>query len=179
MAAFESKKFSWRSGYSYMVPAETVGNVLEDIEKRDGVVTSESFLDYSRPEDSVTHELFEWDDSIAAEKYRKRQATQIINQLEVHIVCEERPGEESSMEIEPLVVTTNAYMNVVRKAPTEQAVFVNAVAAYNDGKLWKQVMRNAVSEMKAFHRKYSRYKEFAKICEAITETEKELTVANL
>lgn len=172
MAAFESKKFSWRSGYSYKVSADTVGGVLEDIEKRDGVVTSESFLDYSRPEDSSTHGLFEWDDSIAAEKYRKRQATQIINQLEVQIVYEESLQDEAQVEVIPIVVS--AYVNVRKKAPKEPAAFVNVIAAQEDKELWTQVMRNAIVEMNTFSRKYSRYKEFAKVCKAIAETEKEL-----
>ena len=60
------KKYSWRAGKS--VSAQVAGEVMEMIEKRDGELTKEAFLEESRPEDSPTHGLFEWDDAVASEK---------------------------------------------------------------------------------------------------------------
>jgi hypothetical protein len=49
------------------------------------------FLEESRPKDSPTHHLFEWDDSAAAEAYRLEQAGSIIRSITV--TFEESPDE--------------------------------------------------------------------------------------
>ena len=64
------QQYQWGDGWKPSVDANIVGGVVEQIEAENGRVTKEKFLDYSRPEDSPTHSIFEWDDSKAAEKYR-------------------------------------------------------------------------------------------------------------
>jgi hypothetical protein len=172
MGIFKSK-YSWRGGFAYKVPASTVGTALESIEARDGNVTSQSFLEYSRPEDSATHSLFEWDDSIAAEKYRLRQAGAIINQLEVKLEYKDAPPQETEIEIVPV----KAFMNVAAKAPTETGVFVNAVTVQSEKEYRSAVLKNALGDLKAFQKKYSNFKEFSKVIAAITEVEKDLNNA--
>lgn len=136
MAAFESKKYSYRSGYSYKVPAQTVGKALESIEEKEGKVTSASFLEYSRPETSETHSMFEWDDSIAAEKYRLRQSAAIIGQIEVHIEYIDNQEEINPVEINAIP----AFVNVAGKSPKASATFVNVVTAVDNKNMWKQVV---------------------------------------
>ena len=169
MAAFESKKFSWRKGYSYRISADTVGSVLETIEQRDGEVTSKAFLEESRPEGSATHSMFEWDDSVAAELYRLRQAAQIINQLEVQVVCEESPVEEQRVEIVPAYVNTEP-----KTSPMVSARFQNVYAAMEDEESRRIVLANAMRELKAFKRKYATISTFAKLFAVIEDLDKEL-----
>lgn len=171
MAAFESKKYSYRSGYSYKVPAHVVGKALESIEEKEGKVTSASFLEYSRPETSETHSMFEWDDSIAAEKYRLRQSAAIIGQIEVEIQYIDTQQEASEIQITPVP----AFVNVAGKSTRASATFANVVTAHEDSALWKQVMQNALGELNTFKRKYARYKEFAKVISAIEELERSVT----
>lgn len=166
MGLFKSK-YSWRGGFAYKVPASIVGTALESIEARDGSVTSQSFLEYSRPEESETHSMFEWDDTIAAEKYRLRQAGAIINQLEVKLEFENSPTHEAEIKVVPI----KAFMNVSAKAPTEAGVFVNAVTVQQEDEYRKTVLQNALSELRAFQRKYSNFSEFSKVFDAIKEIE--------
>ena len=168
MAAFESKKYSYRSGYSYKVPAHVVGKALESIEEKEGKVTTASFLEYSRPETADTHSMFEWNDKIAGEKYRLRQAASIIGQLEVQIQYIDTPHETAEIQITPVP----AFVNVAGKSTKASAIFVNVVTAHEDSTLWKQVMQNALGELNTFKRKYARYKEFAKVISAIEELER-------
>ena len=81
-------KYSWRSGYRPRVSADIVGEVLSNLKEasESGTVNAEALLEYSRPEESETHDLFEWNDGIAAEKWRLYQSGRIINQLEVELV---------------------------------------------------------------------------------------------
>lgn len=52
-------------------------------EQQGGVLTPEAVLDYARPDDSPLHTYFEWDDSVAGEKYRYRQAQGLITKVKV------------------------------------------------------------------------------------------------
>lgn len=153
--------FSWRKGYSYKVSAETVGIALEQIEEKEGHVTSKGFLEYSRPEDSPTHSMFEWDDSVAAEKYRLNQSAKIINQLEVKIVCEQS-GEDSSIK---------AFVNVEPKKPLAVAAWVNVEKARGDEDMWQNVLKNALGELRAFKNKYARFEAFSGVFREIEKLE--------
>jgi len=65
------------------VHANAVGNALEFLRERDGVVNARAFVDYSRPEDAETHPIFEWNEAVAAENYRVIQARETIRELRV------------------------------------------------------------------------------------------------
>lgn len=176
MGAFTSK-YAWKRGYQYKVSADTVGGVLNRIEKEEGKVTRESFLDHSRDENSETHEMFEWDDTVAAEKYRLATAGKIINQLEVTIVYEESEPRELKAQIkyddEPQQKTVSAFLNVSPKTPTAPAVYYNAHRAMSDEDTRRQVLRNAMFELKAFERKYHDLEEFAELFEVIKKVTNE------
>src|SRR5262245_29148308 len=51
---------------------------LERIHKRNGAVTPKLVLDAARDEGHPLHDFFEWDDSIAGDKYRLEQAMRMI-----------------------------------------------------------------------------------------------------
>ena len=89
------RRYEWWDNYQRSVDANTVGGVVEQLEEQNGHVTKEDFLEVSRPEDSVTHSLFEWDDSKAAEAYRLDQSRKIINSLRVVYV--DNGGEEKKV----------------------------------------------------------------------------------
>ena len=173
MSAYVSK-YSWKNGYNYKVSAETVGGVLKEIEKSEGEVTSKSFLEYSRPEDSVTHSMFEWDDTVAAEKFRLYQSGRIINQLAIEIVYTDdgKPTEmlvdmveQSAPEQKKQIVS--AYVNTVGKSPRAYACFTNVIDALNDSAKRSVVLENAKSELSSFKKKYGSLKELAVVVKAI------------
>lgn len=148
MAAFEGK-YSYRPGFSFKVPAQVVGETLSKIAE-DGEVTSQALLDASRDADAPTHGLFEWDDSVAANRYRLHQATCVINAVEVHIVT--KSGNELSQA---------AFVNVCKKEPARTGSFVPIEVAMSDGEMRSKLMDNALCELKAFRRKYSRLSELS------------------
>ena len=180
MSAYVSK-YSWKSGYSYKTSADVVGKVLTEIEERDGEVTSRTFLEYSRPEDSETHDMFEWDDSIAAEKYRLVQSGKIISQLQVELV---RVGDSAPRQLnieverqEP-VQRVNAFVNVAPRGTRMTASFNNFVNAMSDEEKSRQVLENALADLKALEEKYRMYEELAGVFAAIHEFEDELDGAS-
>ena len=171
LSAYVSK-YSWKSGYNYKKSADVVGKVLTEIEERDGSVTSKSFLEYSRPEDSETHDMFEWDDTIAAEKYRLAQSGRIINQLQIEVVYSE---DSSPREVEVEVnraerfKMVSAFVNVVPKTVKGSAVFTNTLSALRDKEKRVQVLKNALAELESFKARYESLEELSGVMDAIKD----------
>lgn len=61
--------------------ARKVAEVLVCLAKRDGKVTPEAFLEAATPTDSPIHDLFEWNDTVAAVSHRLHQARQIVRSV--------------------------------------------------------------------------------------------------
>ena len=151
MPAF-TNKYSYRRGFNFKVPAQVVGETLEGL-AQSGELTSKRFLDVSRPESAPTHNMFEWDDSVAAERYRLQQATVAINSVEVQIVNEATAS----------VISQAAFVNVVSKAPARTGSFTPIEVALSDENMRNVLLENALNELKAFRRKYSQLSELADV----------------
>ena len=148
------KKYSWRVNHG--APAQTVGKTLERIERRDGTITREAFLEESRPEDSPTHACFEWDDSVAAEKYRLNQSSAVIRDIKVTIVSE---------SAEP--VKTAAFVNIMPNPTAQEAQYQSVDVAVSDTDTRKTVLQNALDDLIKLRIKYRDLTELAGIFDAI------------
>lgn len=141
------RKYEW-STFNRSIDANVVGGVMEMLEERDGSATKESFLEASRPEDSQTHSLFEWDDKVAAEAYRLKQSGAIINDLRVVYVT---PKKEE--------VKVTAFVNV--NSGKEKGNYENiAQALADEGK--KEIILNRLrGELDAFIARNQHIEELA------------------
>lgn len=85
------KEYSWNiTGFYNKFDANEVGRELEKIEN----LTPENVVDVARNENNVMHDMFEWDDSIAGEKYRKTQASRILAAIQVKIIVDNEPNKQ-------------------------------------------------------------------------------------
>lgn len=146
------RKYSWKYGHGG-VSAQVAGETIKKIEDRDGVITSEAFLDESRPEDAPTHNCFDWNDSEAAEKWRLWQAGQVIRDIVVTIV-------DSDKEQEP--IKTPMFVNTSIKG-SNKAYYTSTETALVDDVLRDNVLNNAKAELRAFRKKYERLKELSNV----------------
>lgn len=158
MSAF-TNKYSYRKGFAFKVPAQVVGETLDKLAET-GTITSQALLDVSRPDSAPTHNLFEWDDTIAAERYRLQQATIAINAIEIEM------GETKTPQV--------AFVNVTHKAPKTIGTFVPINVALSDCNMRDTVLANALRDLKSFYRKYQNLTELSKIFAAIEEVEREV-----
>lgn len=133
---------------SSKVSAQTVGEVFERLEERDGLLTKESVLEEARPEDSELHPIFEWNDTVAAEKYRLTQSAQLIRSLVV-ISEETKPS--------PVV----AYVNV--SPGRKRSSFININAAMEKAESRQTVLNNALAELTEIQNKYNSLQELAEL----------------
>lgn len=145
--------YQWK--ISQPVSAETAGKEFERLEQKHGHISPELVLDESRNEEAPLHGCFEWDDSIAAEKYRINQAGMLIRNLTVII--------DEHEQTEPV----RAYINVVPEAPARRGTFVNISSALQDEDMRDITLKAALRELEQFQKKYKNLNELASILSEI------------
>jgi len=151
---YKFKKGAHVKGVSAQVAGETCAQL-----ESEGRLTPHDLVEVSRPEDAPTHKAFEWNDAVAAERYRETQASYIIRSIVVKpetttqpvrkFVSINRPISEEMDENEPKQ-TYRAIETVV-----------------SDKSLRKQMLANAFAELAAFRRKYVTLSELADVFAAI------------
>ena len=141
--------YSWKDQFSYKIPAEVVGKEFEKLERKNGGVTRENVLDSARSSNSPLHELFEWNDTVAAEQYRLQQATTLICALHIEV---------DSQDDEPQKL--RAYVNV---GDERSGRFINIDTAFQNNETRDIVLERALRELKAFEKKYRALSEFSSL----------------
>lgn len=129
--------YAWKSGSRQKVSAQIAGEVCAELERKGGLNAS-NLVDVSRPEDAPLHGEFEWDDSIAAEEFRKSQARNLISHL---IVVSDVEAAEP----------VRAFFNVSEETPTYDS-FKTVIE--NEDK-YEQLKRRAIKELVAIQRRYA------------------------
>jgi hypothetical protein len=148
------KKYFWDKR-THCVKADVVGAVFEELEDSFGSVTAENFLNASRPEESPTHKLFEWEDHKAAENYRMHQARVIINDIRIEVVVDEKK------------MKLPAYVNVSRGDDVAKYQWTPRVFQVEETR--EIVLARARNELESFMVKYQKFEEFAGVIAAIRE----------
>lgn len=74
------------------VKAQAVGETLEQIRERDGILETEAVLKEARKKRSPIHAAFEWDDAAAGHEYRLIQARQMIRAVIVILDDTDEPA---------------------------------------------------------------------------------------
>lgn len=140
---------TWKKGYGFF--KANAQKVYDEIRDLGDSVTPTDILECARDEDTELHKCFEWDDTIAAEKYREHQAKMVMRLLVIKEVepCDDRP------EIRVLHVTERGQ----GYKPIE--LIVQREDEY------KALLARAYAELKAFKAKYSMLKELDEIFELI------------
>lgn len=105
------------------VNPEDAAQELSRIHNENGILTPDLVLEEAQSESNPLHNVFEWDNEVAAHNYRKSQATQLI--YSVQVVREDAPPEpvyihsKSSngyLPSQKVVSNINLYEEAYRKA---------------------------------------------------------------
>lgn len=114
-------------------------------------ITPEELLEKAKDENTELHKCFEWNDGIAAEKYRLIQARQVIT----HIVFEKKAKEEVPVRCFQITTERNVYQ------PTKQFLVQE-----NE---YQSLLARAKAELESFVRRYSTLSELENVFKAIEE----------
>ena len=144
--------YQWKASSFVAGDAQKAGEVCEMLERR-GNLTPKALVDESRDEKAPLHGMFEWDDELAAEKYREHQAGQIIRSIEVVAKSDSKP--------------VRAFVSL-RVGGSDRAYMSTEVALSRPDSR-ESVLKEALFELRAFERKYSRFEELADVIAAIRQ----------
>lgn len=143
--------------------AQQYGERIELLTRMNGAkpVTPDLVVEDARHPDSPLHDAFEWDDGVAAEKYRLWQARVLLNRLQV-VVENEEPHE------------VRGFFNVTDSKGFRG--YVPYQSLMENESYHQQVVADALRQVKLWSRKYKEYQELNRIHRAVQETEAELLV---
>jgi hypothetical protein len=148
----------WRKGSKFTGDAEKAYEVTERIRKRDGEVTRSAVIAEAKRKNSPIHRHFEWDNSVAAEKWRLRQAGDLINSLQV-------------IRTEATTHPVSAYSVVTKPAKSADApqrkVYESTEEALADPVMRDEILANAIRDAIAFRKKYHALSELSKVFSAL------------
>lgn len=134
--------YKWKTGY-HKVDAETAGKELNRIKKKRGL-TAKAVVDESRDPKARLHKEFEWNDNIAAERFREQQARILIGDL---IIEADTPAGSTQ---------TRGFVKLSQDSEYESIQEVLA-----DVEATNQLLDRAKTELRWFRDKYSTLKELA------------------
>lgn len=154
------EKFSWKAGTQFPVNPKVAADTIKNLQHRLGrdIITAKELLDESRDPNAPLHSCFEWDDSVAAEKYRLEQARKLIASVEVRYVDDKK-------QTSPV----RCFVNVQSVAPKREGHFAFIETVLQNPDYRKQMLSNALIDLRNFQKKYSDLKELSGVNKAIDE----------
>ena len=143
---------SWVKGSHFKVSAEVAKGVMDGL-AQEGRLTPAELVEASRPENAPLHGEFEWNDSIAAEKWREQTGRVMIASISVTVDKDEE------------TIPVRAYFNIEHVSheyiPTE-------VIMSDDAKR-ERLLDIAKRELASFKVKYATLTELAGVMNAIDD----------
>ena len=148
--------YTFRDGFpSKGLDEKAVGERLDWLKNRDnGRITADVVVSDARKKSSLYHDYFVWDDSVAATDYRLNQARDLIRA--VHIVYGELDGQVGPQ-----------YVSV--KISNEERAYIPVVTALSVQTTRQEILDAALSELKAFKKKYAHLQELSRVISVISE----------
>ncbi|MDL2253750.1 hypothetical protein LJC49_06730 [Ruminococcaceae bacterium OttesenSCG-928-I18] len=140
--------YQWKQA-RFGINAQDTGEELERIADKYQSLTPCNIVAESRDEASVLHDCFEWDDPIAADKYREVQAGAILR----NIVTVEVDGVKQPKPIRAFVNIESDFkpISVIIKTP----------------KYHNEMMQNALQELHSFQEKYQNLTQLSGVFQEI------------
>ena len=138
----------------HKVSAQAVGEMIEDLHNKGTEITPELLVELSRDPASPAHDEFEWDDTVAAEKYRTEQARLLI--AHIRIIREDEPEPEYK---------ERAFVS----APGCNHVYVPLKSALGNEGYRDHLLKQAKNDCEIFLAKYRRLQELAGVVSEMSE----------
>lgn len=88
------KEYQWRQAWAHPIAHTDINLVVEELEiiqDINGTLTPGLVLESAKNKSSVLHKCFTWDDSIAANKWRLRQASEMLSNIQLKVIKDGEP----------------------------------------------------------------------------------------
>lgn len=152
-------KYAYRDhqGYPGLDPDLLAGELIR-IREKHGVLTPEVTVEEAKSKKSVLHPHFEWDNSVAAEEYRKDQARKMIRSI--YVIVEENPDWKIPANINIQGSGERGYY------PAAEVMASPEMRAEALRRVWENLSR--------LRRLYAHLEQFASVWKAIDETQEKV-----
>ena len=147
---------SWAKGSVFKADPNVAKNVMDQLSE-EGRLSPLDLVEASRPEDAPLHGEFEWNDTIAAQKWRERTGRIMIASIVV--------TQEAEEEKKPVRAFFNIERGTHEYIPTE--------VIFSDEAKRERLLDIAKRELVSFKSKYQSLTELAGVMNAIDEVMKD------
>lgn len=147
--------YRWQPGKWLGVPAQIAGDRIESIREHLGRVHPGDLVEDARPEDAPLHPCFEWDDSVAAEKWRLDQARAVLRALVI------LPSDVPDAE------PVRAFIAIGSDNEPNDYMPLNVVMT--DEELRRRTLRAALEDLNRVKARYQTLRELEKVWAALEE----------
>ncbi len=149
--------YKWKVGSRLKGDPKEIAEVLERIRtKNDGLTPGMVVKEAEKPS-SILHNYFDWNNRIAAEKWRLEQAKYIIRSL---VILHEGDGDEDDLMVRAFVSINDE---------EDGKSYTSIAHAMEDEELRKQILAKAKKELQEWAQRYSDLKEFAAVFAAMDD----------
>ena len=152
----ENYTISWTPGMETIYHADAL-KVAEEIASIGDDVVPEQIVEKARDANTELHSCFEWDDTIAAERYRVEQARDVVRHI--YLVRKEPEQRENA---EPIVFKVRAFSHTPGTAGYSQTVHI-----VKQEDRYQLLLQQAYDDLHAFKRKYECLTELKPIFDMI------------
>jgi hypothetical protein len=146
-------EYKFKTGF-FPVRASDCGRYFENIQEEFGEIKPEHLVEEARDESNLLHGCFEWNDTVAAGKYRISQAKDLIRKL---VKVEQVGGE---------IKTTRAVVSVSFSDEEPRSYYMASVVM-EDEYARNCLLKDAYRDCEIFREKYSTLLEVKYVIEAI------------
>lgn len=132
--------------------SKIVAAELRKIESDCSIITPALVVQRATPKNSPLHKYFEWDDTVAAERYREWQARQLI--MTVYVVPSDAPDSE------PVRAFVNIKSEEGDDELAEEQGYVWTAGLENKPNYKAQVVNYAAQQLKLWRKKFGGFQQF-------------------
>lgn len=136
--------YQWTKGCRFQADPDLVGAELKSLSQ----VSIDTVLNKAKDKASELNKCFTWENDVAAEKYRRHEASMLISSIEIVV--------EDTSDGEPDQVTINAYVSV--KENGEKAKFEFTPHALKDKDYSDQILKSIEKDIDKLKEKMRIYK---------------------
>lgn len=151
--------YSWRNKRGGNgVAAQMFGERIDSIRARtQRPLQKQDVVDDARPADSPLHPMFEWDDSVAGERWRETQACQYLRDIVVVIEASDSPTQA--------LIRARAFISIDgdEDEAGSQRSYVAMTDALADPLLMRQVYLRALKDVEELRMRYAEHRDLAEL----------------
>lgn len=138
-----------------VIDASQFARVIREIRQKTGQCNPSDLVEASRPDDAESHPLFEWNDGLAAERYREEQSR---HALRCHVVVYKNPQTDQEAQV-------RTFVSVRREDNTR--TYEETLVAVQTEEDRDRILNRCLAELCQMRRRWQQFSTLADVVSAI------------